>query len=348
MAIFQPAFALQRVGADWTITAAVTGDVSAFAMRAIFRDQIGSSGTTWATKTTGGGGIVATHSGGTTSVVITLEDTDTDLLTPGAYVWKLERTDSGAEFDLIDWSTVLLTPTTDSATPQLTNLSELIANSRGILSETVSDTDAKYYLQLLAAAETVIRHHCGRKFSYGTYTEYKDAPVRGNLWATELPIDSITSIKFDSAGGFGQLTNTFGSDTALTAGTDYFYREDRPDGLGYSGEIFTTRPGGWSWWGYGGRLAQPWGLLASRQIAIPGAFQIVYTAGYRLIPADLKAAVWNLVAQYAQRTAKGTPLQSESGMNYSYSLAAMESEATRIDSVQATIAAYRRGDMYVG
>lgn len=346
MAIYQPAFLLQRVGADWTVQAEVTGDVTAFTLRATFRDQVGSSGTVWATKTTGSG-IVATFAANVTTVVITLADTDTDNLTPGAYVWRLERTDADAEYDLIDWSTVLLTPDAGSAAPQLVNMSELIALSQGALTETVSDTDAKYYLPLIAAAEATVRRVCDRNFSYGTYTEYLDAPTQGNLWARETPLHSITSIKFDASGGFGQLTDSFAAATALTAGSDYYFRKDRPDGLGYSGEIFTTRLGGWSWWGSQGRLVQPAGYLGAHPVAVPGAFLVVYTAGYKLIPADLKLAVLHLVNAVAQRTPRGVPLQSESGMNYSYSLAAMQDEYMRLDSVQAILRGYRRGGSYV-
>jgi hypothetical protein len=346
MSIYQPAFLLQRVGADWTVSATVAGDVSGFALKATFRDQVGASGTTWATKTSGSG-IVSTFAAGETTIVVTLEDTDTDNLTPGPYVWRLERTDAGGEYDLIDWSTVFLTPDVGSAAPQLVNMSELIAMSQGALTETVSDTDAKFYLPLISAAEATVRRFCGRNFSYGSYTEYMDSPTVGNLWARELPIHSITTLKYDARGGFGQLTDSFDSTTLLTAGSDYFFRKDQPDGLGYGGEIFTTRPGGWSWWGRQGRMVQPAGHLSLQAIPVPGAFQLVYLAGYKLVPGDLKFAVLQMVQQMSQRTERGVPLQSESGMNYSYSLGAAADEAARLDSVQAILRGYRRGSTYM-
>lgn len=347
MAIFQPAFVLQRVGADFTCTVTVSGDVSGFALRAIFRDQLGSGGTAFATKTSGAG-IVATYSAPSTSVVITLLAADMAALTPGPYIWKLERTDSGAGFDLVDWSTIWLTPDTASEAPQLVNLSQVIAASRGVLTETVSDTDAKYYVMLIAAAEAVFRRLCGRNFSYATYTEFHDAPVRGNLYLREPPITSITSIRYDSVGGFGELVNTFDASTALDSTTDYFFRKDRSDGLGWAAEIFTTRPQGWAWWGAGGRVIQPAGLLGLQRVPVAGSFKVVYQGGFKLVPADIIFAVTTLVTQMAQRTAKGLPLQSESGMNYSYAMASMQDEAMRLDSVQAIINGYRRGDMNVG
>jgi hypothetical protein len=347
MAIFQPAFVLQRVGADWTLTATVTGDVSAYALRAIFRDQIGPDGTAWATKTTGGGGIVATYSAPSTSVVITLDDTETDSLAPGPYVWQLERTDAGAEFALIDWSTVYLTPGADSATPPLANLSQVIAGSNGTLTETVTDTQAKFYLPIIDAATAAFRALTGRLFSYGTYVEFLDAPANGNLYVRETPVHSIASIKFDATGGFGQLTDTFGAATALDSTTDYFFRKDRPDGLGYTGEIFTTRPGGWSWWGAGGRAVQPAGLLGLHRQSIPGAFRVQYLGGYKLVPADVVWCIVTMVNQFAARGPRGMPFQSESGQQYSYTLGAMQDEAMRLDSVQAVIQRYKRGDSYV-
>jgi hypothetical protein len=349
MAIFQPAFVLQRVGADFTVTATVTGDVSAFALRAQFRDQVGSDGTTWATKTTGGGGIVATYSAPSTSVVVTLNAADMANVidAPGAYIWRLECTDSGVGFDLIDWSTIWLTPDDDSDAPQLVNMSQVVALARGALTETVSDTDAKYYTMLIAAAESVFRRLCGRNFSYGTYTEYLDAPVRGNLFTREAPIHQIDSIRYDGTGGFGQLANTFDASTALDSTTDYYFRKDRPDGLGWAGEIFTTRPHGWAWWGAGGRRVQPAGMLGLTRRPVYGAFKVVYRAGFKIVPADIIFAVTQLVTTMSQRTSRGTPFQSESGMSYSYSLASAEDAAARLDSVQAVVAGYKRGDSYV-
>lgn len=349
MAIFQPAYVLERVGADFTVSATVAGDVSAFALRAQFRDSGGNAGTVFATKTTGAG-IVATYSAPNTTVVVTLNSADTATLTPGPYQWRLSRTDGGATFDLIDWSTVWLTPDDQTVGPQLVNLSDYVAQSQGFLTETVSDTDAKFYLPLIAAAEAAVRRLTGRNLSFGTYTEYFDAPIRGNLWTTETPIASITSIKFDATGGYGQLANTFGSDTLLDSTTDYYFRADRPDGLGYGGEIFARRLiGSGAWWPVGGFFPPgPYtpGLLGLRPVPVPGAFQVIYKAGYKLIPADLRTAICTLVSQMALRVPRGVPLQSEGGMNYNYSLSSFADEALRLDSVQSVIAGYRRGSSY--
>ncbi len=252
------------------------------------------------------------------------------------------HSNAGSEFDVVDWSTFLMTPDTASDYPQLVNLSELVAHLR--LTEAVSDEDAKFYLQLINSAERCLQDLCGREFAYKERTEYFDAPIRGNIWARETPIVSITSIKYDGAGGFGQLTDTFGATTLLTAGTDYYFRKGR-NGLGWTGEIFTSHHAGW-----GGGFSSGYtpGWLSMRQVATPGAFQVIYFGGFIQIPGPIKTAIFEIVADRAKAAQHGVGMNSESGEQYSYSLGDWQSESMKLLSVQQVVSTYRRGDMLVG
>jgi len=345
MAIVAPVFTTARVGQDVSEVITVPTDTTDWHVTATLR----SGAAVVATKTIGTG---ITNTSGASSSTLTIAWAAADLtgLAPGAYTWDLTRTDVGNVYPIVDASTFLLSPANDADYNGLTNLSELLVHLKA--SATVSDADAQFYLQLILASERTIRDLCGREFTYGTYTQYLDAPLRNNLWVRETPINSIVSIAFDGAGGYGQIANTFGPETLLDPTTDYFFRKDRSDGLGHSGEIFTTRQGGWGWWGYG--AIRGWGInffpgqLATKPISIPGAFRVIYRAGYPIIPGPIKTAVHEVVADRMRAARRGVGVQSESGMNYSYSLGDWTHEAQKLLSVQQVINTYRRGDAYVG
>lgn len=273
---------------------------------------------------------------------------------PGAYVWDFERTNAGFDFPICDTSAFRITAAGKAAYPTLTNLSELWAHLKYTPAGTAAD-DARYKqdLQILCAAESFVHRYCGRRqFFYGTYTEYLDAPLRGNLFVRETPVWSITSMNYDATGGYGQLADTFGTDTLLDGTADYYYRIDSPDGKGYGGEIFTNRRAGWaSWWGnWAGSFAwgsqQP-GLLHRRPVPTPGAFKVTYIGGYATIPDDLKLAVWQIVADRRAAAALGNVMTSESMEGYSYSLGMPDAEVKKIGSVASILKSYRRGDTYV-
>lgn len=93
---------VQHVGADKTfkvtvrnldkVTATnVTGWAVTFTVHAY-----GDPNVTYITKTVGSGVTISNGLAGEITVVV--EDTDVDNMPPGAYWWRIERTDAGSEF----------------------------------------------------------------------------------------------------------------------------------------------------------------------------------------------------------------------------------------------------------
>lgn len=337
MPIVQPAFVVARVGQDVSETVTVPGNTAGFNPVAVLRDQLGPYGTVIATKTLGNG-IVNNASGNdnvNSTIVITWAAADLAGLAPGPYVWSLFNDAAGDVFDLVDWSTFLLTPADDSEYPQLTNLSELLAHLGD--SETVSDADAKARLQLIASAERAVRDLCGRQFNYATYTDYPDTDWRRLAMVNEYPVNPADiDVRFDRS-------RLFDVTTKLTYGTDFTLDHmDSMTGWSKSGilvRLTGTWPGDWD------RTVPN---IEPRPVPAKGMLKVVYAAGFPLIPHDLKLAVWEIVADRLSARRKGVPLQSESGMNYSYSRAAWADEAAKVLAVQNIIPNYRRGDVYVG
>lgn len=347
MAIVAPALVTFTVGQDGTITVTVPADTTGWAMRADFKTA--NNGTILATKTIGAG--IQNTPGASSTVVITLNAADTAAYFSGGYVWQLWRTDAGFDYPITDSSTFRLFGGTDTANPTFTNLSELCAHLG--MSLPLPDAMAQKLLQLLAAAEAFVHRYCGRrKFFYGTYTEWRDAPLVGSIWLTETPVWSITSINFDGAGGFGQTPNTFGTDTLLTYGEGYILRIDDADQKSYCGEVLSMNRG-WQWWPAGGLLGAgrsnrtPAGLLNYKPQPIPGAFKVIYLGGYTLIPDDLRLAIWQIVADRRFAADAGVVFQSESMEGYSYSLGAPDAEIAKIGSVSSILAGYRHGETWV-
>jgi hypothetical protein len=335
MSIVAPNFVIATAGQDITITVTVPTDTTLWTMTSTLRPYRG--GTAIATCTVGAG---ITNTGGATStVVITFSAANLTGLLSGAYVWDLTRTNVGFVYAIVDTSAFRIGGSV------LTNLSEYLAHTGS--SETVSDADAERFTQLIGAAEAFVKRYCGRRqFVYGTYTEYFDAPLQGNILVLETPITSITSINFDATGGYGQLTDTFDSTTLLTAGSDYYFRKDNPDGKGYLGEVTVlNRLSGWNW---GGRtVGYIPGLLAMQPRAIPGAIKIAYIGGYSIVPDDLKLAIWQIVADRSAAASLGGVMQSEGMEGYSYSLGAPDAEIAKIGSVASILGQYRHGESWI-
>lgn len=332
MAIVQPAFVLAEAGESLDVVLTVPGDTTGWSITADLRTSA-KSAAALVTKTVGSG---ITNTPGASESTLTISFSAANLtLTPGAYVWAVRRTDAGAEFPITDESAFFITAADGSAYPELTNLSEYLAFQS--LSETVTDADAKALVQLLAAAETAVRNLCGRQFNYGTYTEYPAVMWTRTAMLRETPVYSTAiDVRYDHS-------RTFGSETALTYATD-FDLDIAPSGLSENGILY-LRGDFWR-----GHFERPIGLLSSRRVPSVGVLKVVYSGGFQTIPHPVKLAVWETVAQRLHVRARGgAPLQSESGLNYSYSLGGdWEAEAQQLGSVRQVISQYRHGDLWVG
>jgi hypothetical protein len=252
---------------------------------------------------------------------------------PGSYVWEFTRTNSGAVYPIVEPSAFIIRPSSASAYPSLTSLSELASNMR---LGTISDTDAKQYIQLIMAAESFVRRVCNRQFTYNAaYVEYLDSNQTDAVLLRERPVHSVTSVYLDAKGYSGQAPNAFGPESLLTAGVDYFLEIDNSFGtLANAGKLKRI---GRSWplvnW-------MPIGCLAPRPTPIAGCIKVTYAGGYKLIPNDLKLAIWQIVADRKQAALWGSSFQSESHQGYSYSLGSPDQEILKIGSVRSILNSY--------
>jgi hypothetical protein len=184
--------------------------------------------------------------------------------------------------------------------------------------------------------------------------KYLDGSGVNEIVMPGLPVSlSVSEIRVDGAGGWGQIPDTFGTDTVLTLGTNYL--------VDYACGILRMRQpltNGW-WWAMppGGSPQGPtlywgglrnWGVTPAYWPRIPGCVKVTYTNGYAAIPADLQMAVIELAA-WLRRNAKlgGMVVNSESWNGDSYSLDAMQVEAygalqmPGLGTTRQLLAAYR-------
>ncbi len=275
MAIVNPEVACFDRGQSGTITVTLdsASDLSAWAVAARFRDYNGA--TPFATKTDVSG-VVASYASGVQTWVISLSTTDLNQ-SPGGHVWDFVRTDSGAEYEIVEPSGFIIRADAATGGPTLTNLSEYVVHAlAGVIPATAAS--AMQIQQLLYASEDHLRRWCNRDFVYrATVTEYYDGSGTPNLCLrrTPVPADGIVSLNRDYTGNAGTTSGAFGTDTLLVAGSDYYLETDSlyGDGMSYAG-IVKRIDGVWPL-----RQRRPYGRLAAGLEALPGCIKVVYAAG---------------------------------------------------------------------
>lgn len=177
---------------------------------------------------------------------------------------------------------------------------------------------------LLRMADQMVKDWLKRDVEQKTYTEYYDGTGSPNIVLRQYPVSSITSLHFDPVGYSGQRAGGFGSQTLLTAGTQYMLHLD-------SGGVVSNRGiveaiGGIGIWFPGAYpLVGSMGKLAARRAPFwpvgKGNIKVVYTAGYAPgeVPMSIVAATINIVAFMLANMPAGGILQNESLGAYSYS-----------------------------
>jgi len=189
--------------------------------------------------------------------------------------------------------------------------------------------------QILEAADRAVKDYTHRDLEQHSYTDYYDGTGLPDLPLRQRPVSTITSVKVDPNGYYGDGPDAFPVGSLLTLGTDYVLVRDEPRyaGAGKSKSGILRRARGvalssnafWDWPG-------PWmglrkgTLTAARAPFWPfgyGNVQVVYTAGYApgSIPADLRQAVNQLAVEMFRKGRYGYIPSSESLGEYSYSLA---------------------------
>lgn len=335
MAISNPQVVVVERGQDATITVTQTPaeDITGWTLSAIVRAYNG--GTALVTKTVGSGITLTTPSTGVFTITFSASDL---ALTPGAYVWEVTRTNSGYVFPVVEPSSFIVRESSAGSNPTLTNLSEVSA----ILNlPTITDDQAKQYLFLIGSAEASIRTYCGRKFTYGTYTEYLNTYPSPDLFLRENPVSSVTSVHVDSNAYAGQATGAFAADTELEQGVDFYLdTTGNTENVGSTGRLIRIN----SFWGVDRQ--RPFGRLSYQPVKTQATVKVVYVGGYNIIPYDLKTAIATMVNQASLAIPKGGLLQSESSEGYSYSLSGPDVMAKIVGSVSLTLAAYRSGSTF--
>lgn len=336
MAIVSPALVSFVYGQDCTITVTLSPaeDASTWTTSAKLRAYNG--GTVLAT----GSVAVANAS---TAPVWTITFTAANLTqAPGAYVWEFTRTNAGFEYPIVEPSAFIIRPTTASAYPTLTNLSEYIVHSR--LSVTPNDATANQLTQLLSASEEQVKQYLGRDLTYKSLgTEYYDGNGRPRFKLRRWPVTPASvAISEDTGGNYGQSSGAFAAATALTLGVEYSVPIDSKwgDGLSYGGMVERIN----SVWPF--RRRQIPGHLSYMRESLPGCLKVTYTAGFQTIPYPIKQAIWDLTTVKAQLSIFGRFLQSESGEGYSYSMGGEPGGMP--DHVSAILDLYASADRYIG
>lgn len=313
-----------------TVTLSSATDVTGWTATARLRYYDGA--TPFATKTIGSGITVSDYTNGV--FVISFSSTDLDQ-TPGQYLLEFDRTNSGYEYPILDPSPFIIRSSGSGSNPTLTNLSEWAAHTQ--FGTSIPDADAKALVQQLAAAEELIQRFCGRRFTYkASQTFYLDGNGMTDVLIPQTPVQSVSSVKVDYAGYYGDAPNAFSGD-ALTVGEDYVLVKDDPDNTGWSKSGVLRRIGTvWPYW------MRQRGTLTPIKEKCPGSIKVVATCGYTLIPMPIKLAVWNTTTLMRRAAIRGQLPSSQSGEGYSRSFGSMEAEVKQLDSVRNLLNLYRR------
>lgn len=335
MALTNPQIAVVERGQDATITVSMSPeqDITGWTISAIVRAYNG--GTALVTKTVGSGIALTTPATGVFTVTFAAADLS---LTPGAYVWEITRTNSGYIFPIVEPSSFIVRQSSSASNPTLTNLSEVSA----ILNlPTLTDDMAKQYLFLIGSAEDFVRRYCGRKFTYGTYTEYLNAYPSQELHLRETPVHSVTSVHVDTSGYAGQSAGAFDAATEIEQGVDFYLdTTNNIDGVSSVGRLIRIN----GFWGV--NSVRPYGRLAYTPTKSQATVKVVYVAGYSIIPYDLKTAIATMVKQSALSIPYGGMITSQSGEGYSRSIAGADAMMKYVGSVHGVLASYRSGSSY--
>ena len=137
------------------------------------------------------------------------------------------------------------------------------------------------------SVSSMVSKYCNRNFIADTYTEYYKGSGRQKLVLNQYPINSITSVKVESA--------------ALTAGTDYVTADST-----YLDQGIIFKNNGWTWYGY---LT---GLVGELTAPVDN-IEVIYSAGYTLepetsrnLPYDLEDAVISMTTDLYGEQQEGT------------------------------------------
>lgn len=161
---------------------------------------------------------------------------------------------------------------------------------------------------LLSAACTIADNYIGRDLSNKTAVEWYDGSKTLYLNLNRWPVTALTEVKFDWAGGYGQIPGTFGNDTILVQGTGYIL--DAARGIL---QLMTRYMNG-DWFSRGYLLPAVSGFYGRGLVAsyipaqwgqIQGSVKVSYTAGFTECPQNLVMAVAQIMTYMARINENG-------------------------------------------
>lgn len=162
-----------------------------------------------------------------------------------------------------------------------------LAEVKAFLGVTGTARDAQY-TALIPAAEAAAEKFCRREFTSGTKIEYLSGNNTQKLRLLHFPVTSITDVRLDSSGAYGDRAGSFGSDTVLTPGVDYaLVQEGSVGGQKSEAGILVRLNGVWPTHS----RHSTWGQLAVESGPIYGNVRVDYAFGFASTPSDLKLAI---------------------------------------------------------
>lgn len=205
----------------------------------------------------------------------------------------------------------------------------------------VTDTSEDTYLQILqVGTEEAFKGLVGYAIEQNTYTEYLDGNWTSKIALRQNPVSNVASVNIDNNGYYGSNANGFGASTLLVAGQDYYLQNDRSEGGSLSG-ILVRIANVWP-----GMMQKLRGDLTASKVFGQGNIKVVYTAGYKIIPADVQQAIFEACKELRFRRKRMGPINSEHLGEYGYTAALMPIDyrmaLLRVGSMEQIVARYRR------
>lgn len=162
--------------------------------------------------------------------------------------------------------------------------------------------------KLVSGIDAGAKKFLRRNIEQQTKTEYLSGHGRGKLYLGERPLSAISGgslgVWVDAGGYFGHGSGAFSSSTQLTLGVDF-----APEDLAQSEKNQSCLVWLWGPTSPGGNWPQGHGNIKA-----------VYTAGYSVVPEDIKLGCFLLAAGVWNDRKIGSPLESEQLGSYSYTL----------------------------
>lgn len=167
--------------------------------------------------------------------------------------------------------------------------------------------------------------------------EYHSGDGGQVLQLLHRPVHSISDLRVDNEGYYGQGTDPFASGDALTEGTEFVLVRDDPvqRAVSRSGKVCRISS---RWPRPTGHLA---GMLSETAGMAMGNIRVTYIAGYGLIPLELQGACATLVGQMNADQESGGAKLSERFGEYSYTRMDAKDEARLMTSVRGQLRLFK-------